>query len=186
MIGQSNRIKTVLITKSSVIVPEGKRWSLVADIPTRIQISNGSLQSGTMCNANLLSSPNIITSINKGSRFNPELFGIIFKQLDKIPYTNQNTFEITPIFFTGRNFSIYDLQRQKIEDSEKKSVEFLEGDTLYVGNCLESIEMIETSLTKKETGKVVRCPVANTKVADTFQCLLISYMFTILKSCLRS
>jgi hypothetical protein len=147
---QNKKIKTVVITKTSVIVPEGKRWSIMGGDPVKIQVSNGSLQSGTLCNANLLSNPNMIGSINRGSYFNPEQFGIIFKALQKVPYKNQNTFEITPVIFIGKDFSVYDLQNHKIEELGKQRVEFLQGDTLHVSNCLESIEIVETSLTAKE------------------------------------
>ena len=47
-IGQTS--KNVIITKSPKTVPTGKKWILEAGQTTRVQVSYGVLNSGSLCN----------------------------------------------------------------------------------------------------------------------------------------
>jgi hypothetical protein len=133
----------IIITQTPQIVPSGKKWILVSGEKTTIQISDGALNSGTFCNAMLLSNPHMIFNINKGDYLSPKTFGVIFKDLYKVPYTNYYTFTITPISITDKNFSLNDLQHKSPENAGRREIDFDEGESVYVSNCLESIELIE-------------------------------------------
>lgn len=138
-----NTKQKIIITQTPQTIPIGKRWILVSGEKTTIQISDGSLTSGTFCNAMLLSNPHITFNINKGDYHSPETFGVIFKDLAKVPYTNDYTFNITPISIIDKNFSLSDLQYKSPENAGSREIDFDEGESVYVSNCLESIELIE-------------------------------------------
>ena len=61
----------IIITQRPQTVPMGKRWVLLAGEKTTIEISDGTLNSGTFCNAMFLSNPHMIFNINKGDYSNP-------------------------------------------------------------------------------------------------------------------
>ena len=136
-------INKVIITEMPQVVPPGKRWVLFTGKETTIQISDGTLNSGTFCNAMFLSNPHMIFNINKGNYSNPEAYGIIFKDPAKVPYTNDYTYNITPISITDKNFSLNDLQYKSPETAGSREIDFNEGESVYVSNCLESIELTE-------------------------------------------
>ena len=145
-----SQTKTIFITKTPKIVPQGKKWKLEIGKPTKIQVNEGVLNSGTFCNAMFLSNPQIIWNINKGSFYEAESFGIMFKNLEKVPYTNDITFTITPRTFVDKNFSLSELQTKKVEEVGISKLEFIGGESVFIGNCLESIELIESNMTQTE------------------------------------
>lgn len=147
-IGQTS--KNVIITKSPKTVPTGKKWILEAGQITRIQVSYGVLNSGSLCNAFFLSSPRMVSNINRGSIFNAESFMLIFKDPEKVQYTNDYTYDLTIISIADKDFSVYDLQDKKPEEVGMKRIEFKAGESVFVGNCLESIELKEINMTQAE------------------------------------
>jgi hypothetical protein len=142
--------KTVIVTKYAKEVPEGKKWTLEANKMTKVQLNKGVLNSGTMCNALFRSSPRIIMNVNRGTIYKSEGYGIILKDPEKVPYTNDYTYEFTPISFVDKSFSLSELQYEKAENLGTNKIEFMAGETVFVASCLESIEMIETNMTKQE------------------------------------
>ncbi|MBI4946716.1 MAG: hypothetical protein HY840_09975 [Bacteroidetes bacterium] len=142
--------KTVIVTKYSKTVPTGKKWILEVGKTTKVQVTDEVLTSGDMCNAMFLSNHRMITSINRGDIYKNEGFGIILKNPEKVPYTNDYTYELTPISFVDKTFSVYDFQNKKPEEVGVKKLIFKAGENVFVGNCLESIEMIEVNMTAQE------------------------------------
>ena len=147
-IGQTN--KNVIVTKTPKTVPTGKKWILEAGQTTRVQVSYGVLNSGSLCNALFLSSPRMVSNVNSGSIFEAESFMLIFKDPEKVPYTNDYTYELTIISIADKDFSVSDLQNNKPEDVGMKKIEFKAGESVFVGNCLESIELKEINMTQAE------------------------------------
>ncbi len=141
--GQATNQKIIVVTNRPKVVPIGKMWILEANKTTKIQISRGVLTSGSMCNALFLSNPHIVMNINRGNIFSSEGYGIIFKNPEKLPYTNNQTYELTPISFIDKNFSLYELQSKDPDEVGSKSLVFKSGESVFVGNCIQSIEMIE-------------------------------------------
>jgi hypothetical protein len=146
----------IIITQRPQTVPKGKRWVLLSDKKTTIQISDGTLNSGTLCNAMFLSNPQIIFNLNKGGYRNPETFGIIFKGLNKVPYTNDYTYNITPISIINKDFSLNDLQYKSPEEAGSREIDFNEGESVYVNNCLESIELTEINLLEESNTEKIK------------------------------
>lgn len=136
----------IIITQRPKTVPQGKRWVLLSGKKTIIQISDGTLNSGTLCSAMFLSNPRIIFNLNKGDGRNPETFGIIFKNLLKVPYTNDYTYNITPISIIDKDFSLNDLQYKSPENAGRSEIDFDEGESVFVSNCLKSIELTEVDV----------------------------------------
>jgi hypothetical protein len=136
----------IIITQRPKIVPQGKRWVLLSGKKTIIQISDGTLNSGTLCSAMFLSNPRIIFNLNKGDYRDPETFGIIFKNLLKAPYTNDYTYNITPISIIDKDFSLNDLQYKSPENAGRLEIDFDEGESVFVNNCLQSIELTEVDV----------------------------------------
>lgn len=146
--GQST--KTVIVTKLPKTVPAGKKWVLEGGKTTKIQVSYGVLNSGSMCNALFLSNPRIIMNINRGNINNSESFSIVFKSSEKVPYTNNYTYELTPISFVDKDFSVYEFKYKSPEEVGVRKLTFKSGESVFVTNCLESIEMIEVNMTSQE------------------------------------
>ncbi|MVN23498.1 hypothetical protein [Mucilaginibacter arboris] len=142
--------KTVFLTKFPKTVPIGKKWIVEANKPTKIQVGQGVLNSGSFCNAMFLSNPQIVYNINRGTIYEAESFGIIFKNLEKVPYTNDITYNITPVSFIDKTFSLSKLQTTSPENVGAKKLEFMAGESVFIGNCLESIELVEVSMTPQE------------------------------------
>jgi hypothetical protein len=142
--------KKVIIYKYAKKVPEGKVWKLERGKETKVQVGEGTLNTGTFCNAMFLSRPGIIFNINKGDIFNAESFGIIIKSFEKVPYTNDITYSIVPTSFIDKNFELSELRTNKPEDVGKKELVFKAGETVFIGNCLESIELTEYDMSKED------------------------------------
>lgn len=145
----------IIVTQRPQTVPAGKRWVLISGEKTKVQISEGALTSGTLCNAMFLSNPQITFNINKGDYRNPETFGIIFKDLSKVPYGNDYTYYITPISIIDKDFSLSDLHDRSPETAGRREIDFDEGESVYLTNCLISIELIEIDLIKKKPAQVL-------------------------------
>jgi len=148
VIGQTGR--SVVVLRNPKIVPMGKKWILEAGKTTRIQVSYGVLNSGTLCNGLFLSNPQMVSSLNCGTFSEAEAYMIIFNDHEKVPYTNENTFDITIRSITDKGFSIYDLQKSSPENVGKQKIEFHAGESVFVSNCLESIELKEKKINKAE------------------------------------
>jgi hypothetical protein len=142
--------KKVIIYKYTKKVPEGKVWKLERGKETKVQVSEGTLNSGTFCNAMFLSRPGIVFNINKGDIFNAESFGIIMKSFEKVPYTNDITYSIIPTSFIDKDFELSELRTNKPEDVGTKELVFKAGETVFVANCLESIELTEYDMSKED------------------------------------
>lgn len=142
--------KKVIIYKYAKKVPEGKLWKLQRGIETKVQVSEGTLNTGTFCNAMFLSRPGIVFNINKGDIFNAESFGIIMKSYEKVPYTNDITYSIVPTSFIDKNFELSELRSIKPEDVGTEELVFKAGETVFVGNCLESLELAEYDMSKED------------------------------------
>ena len=148
----------IIITQRPQTVPQGKRWLLLSGEKTKIQISDGTLTSGTLCNAMFFSNPRITFNINKGDYRNPETFGVIFKNLTKVPYTNDYTYTITPISIIDSKFSLNDLQYKSLEIAGSQELDFNAGETVYLVNCLESIELTEVDVKESYTMSSPKIP----------------------------
>lgn len=148
--GQTATQKSIIVTHTPKTVPSGKKWILEVNVETKVQLSEGTFNSGTLCNALFLSSPRIIMNITKGNIYKSEGFVIIFKDPEKVPYTNNVTYTFTPISFGDKKFSLSELNNKKPEDVGVKKLVFKAGESVFVGECLESIEMMEVSMTKQE------------------------------------
>jgi len=147
---KSQTVKKVIITTTPYAVPIGKKWILEAKKTTIIQVSYGVLNSGTLCNGLFLSIPQMIFTINRGDFYSSEGFGIIFENLEKVQYTNDYTYEITPISIVDKNFSVSELQHSQPENVGIKKIEFKAGENVFVSNCLESIELFEVNMTPQD------------------------------------
>lgn len=142
--------KNIIITKTPKTVPAGKKWILEAGKTTRVQISYGVLNSGSLCNALFLSNPRMVSNVNRGNIFNAESYMLIFKDPEKVPYTNDYTYDLTVISIVDKDFSVYALQEKSPEEVGVKKIEFKAGESVFVGNCLESIELKEINMTQSE------------------------------------
>uniref|UniRef100_UPI00404901E5 hypothetical protein n=1 Tax=Fulvivirga sp. TaxID=1931237 RepID=UPI00404901E5 len=147
--GQFN--DNIIITKLPKTVPVGKKWIIEAGQTTIIEANYGVLNSGSLCNALFLSSPQMLSNINIGGLSESESYILIFKDLEKVPYTNDHTYKLTIISIMDKNFQPEDLQYKKPEDVGKKRIEFKTGESVFVGSCLESIQLKETNISTAES-----------------------------------
>lgn len=145
----------ITISTSPKVVPDGKKWILPTNKEILIEVSGGSLNSGTRCNADLLSNPRIISTIIEGEYGNPNsVYGILFKELEKVNYTNDYTFSIIPVSIVDQNFSLSSLAHESIKNVGKKQIVFMPGQRVYVSECLRSIQLVESNLNQSESAEI--------------------------------
>jgi hypothetical protein len=146
----AQNVKHVVIYKQPKKVPEGKVWKIERGQQVKIQVSDGTLSSGSYCNAMFLSNPGIIFNINRGDYYNAEGYGIIISSFEKVPYTNDRTFLITPLSIIDKDFDISQFRNLEPKDIGTKEIVFKAGETVFAGSCFESIEVIESDLSKED------------------------------------
>lgn len=146
----SSMSQKVTVTKYSKTVPTGKKWILASETKIKVQVNKGVFESGSMCNAMFLSNPNMIMTINRGDIYNSEGYGIVFKNSEKVSNTNNFTYELHSISFVDKTFSVYDFQNKTPEEVGVNKLIFKSGESVFVGNCLESVEMVEVTMTSQE------------------------------------
>lgn len=144
----------VNITQRPKTVPDGKKWVLPTNQNIFVEVSSGSLNSGTMCNADLFSNPRILATVNEGEYGKPnKVYGILFKELEKVPFTNDYTYSIVPLSIIDENFKQSSLSTVSLEDAGKHQIIFTSGQKVFSGNCINSIQMIEYDLNQTELAK---------------------------------
>lgn len=156
--------ESVIINKHPQKVPKGKKWVLSTSSTSLIQVNESAFISGNICNAQLLSNPRVIGGVMElaihGRRPYPQKrISIHFKSLSKVAYANEYTFEISSI--TG--FSIFTYSTANTE--EVNDIIFYEGQTIVTEGCLESIEIVEKSMTATERKDVYNTK--NTKINES-------------------
>lgn len=142
--------KKIIITKMPKTVPAGKVWKLERGKTTVVQLSDGTLNSGTLCNAMFLSKPGLVFNINKGDYDQSDGYAIILKDFEKVQYTNDVTYSFTPISIVDKNFSLSELKNTSPENVGSKEIIFKAGETVFVGECLVTIEVTEYNMTQAE------------------------------------
>jgi hypothetical protein len=138
--------KKIIITQAPKTVPAGKVWKLERGKPTIVQLNEGTLKSGTLCNALFLSRPGLVFNINKGDYYKAIGYGIIFKEFEKVQYTNDLTYTITPISFVDKDFDFQELSNDSPENIGTKEIEFKAGETVFVGSCFITVELTEYNM----------------------------------------
>lgn len=142
--------KKIVITTSPRTVPAGKVWKLQCNRPTKVQLHEGTLRSGTMCNGLFLSRPGLVFNVNKGYVPNAVSYGVVFKSFEKVPYANEYTYSITPVAIVDKSFSLDELHEKKAEDVGVKEVVFRAGEVVFVATCMASIELTEYNMSTTE------------------------------------
>jgi len=149
--------QTVVLGNYSKSVPDGKKWILPTGKEILIEVSNGTLRSGNMCNALMLSSPRIIGDVVVGDYGSPdEVYSIIFNELYEAAYSNHYTFSIVPVSIVDSKFSLQELQYYSIENVGSKQIIFYPGQEVYVGECLKNLQLFEFNLTPKELAEIMK------------------------------
>lgn len=139
--------RNIILTKYPQKVPYGKKWVLPLSKALLIEVNEGTLVSGTLCNAKFLTRNPSISAIIEGQYGRPNtVYGISFKDLTKVAYTNGVTFSITPISFSSYSYS----NSQDGVVQSAKNITFYQGQTVYITECLESLQAIELTLTQAE------------------------------------
>src|SRR5690606_29424227 len=142
--------KKIIITQQRSTVPIGKVWKLERGTTTIVQLRKEVRQSGTMCNAMFLSNPGFLFAVNTGDYQSPKGYGIILESFDKVQYANESTYQITPTSFVDDSFKLEELANDKAENIGSDELSFYGGETVFVGNCLLTIEVTEYDMTKEE------------------------------------
>jgi len=141
--------QTVIIGKYPQKVPQGKKWTLTSKMQPLIEINEGTLNSGTLCNARILSNPKSVEAILEGDYGRPnKSYEIRFNELSKVAYTNALTYKISSISLF--QCSDYKENQEEKRSSDLNAITFYQGQSIYVMGCLESIQLFESTLTQKE------------------------------------
>lgn len=142
--------KRIIITKIPKKVPAGKVWKLERGVPTIVQLNEGTLENGTLCNAMFLSNPGMIFNVNKGDYYKADGYGIIFKEFEKVEYTNDVTYKLTPISIVDIHFNPDDLSDKKPENVGTKEIIFKAGESVFVGSCFMTLELTEYNMSQAD------------------------------------
>lgn len=141
--------KTITVTETPKTVPNGKKWVLEASRKTRVELSYGILNSGSLCNALFFSRPRMISHISSGDISNSGEYLLLFEKPEEVPYANKYTCDLTIISIVHRD-NILKLQYRPYDTVGVKRIEFKAGESVFVGNCLVNIELQEIPMTKEE------------------------------------
>jgi hypothetical protein len=136
-------------------VPQGKKWTLSSKMEPLIEVNEGTLNSGTLCNAKIMSNPKSVAAIIEGDYGRPnKAYEISFTSLSKVAFTNDFTYKISSI----RSFLCYDYYEinQDKRSTESSTITFYQGQIVYAMGCLESIQIQETTLSGNELTELKR------------------------------
>jgi hypothetical protein len=143
--------QTIVIETFPKTVPEGKKWTISVGNEIMAELNNTALNTGSYCNALILSHPRILGSIIEGDYGRPnEAYSILFRELNKVPFTNDYTFSLIPESFVDINFNIQDLHGKRLDEVGVKEIIFYPGQRVYVTQCLIGIQVKETTLTQQD------------------------------------
>ncbi len=146
--------KTNIISSIPKKVPIGKKWIIKKNLPILIEVHEGTLEFGSICNAYLNTTPKLIFAINKGDYYNFESFGIIFNEIEEIEFNNNLIYKITPIGFINENFNFHNIYKINLDSLEINQLVFNQNEKVYVNNCLISIIIPEFEMDIKEIEKI--------------------------------
>jgi len=131
--------RVVLLNSSYKTVPEKKKWIIPTNRDLLIETSNGTLQSGTMCNAMFLSNPSVIGAINSVRFENTQDgYNILVREYNKISYSNINTYSIVADGFI------------ELSGKSDNEIVFYPGQKASVTGCLQSLQAYEYDLTSND------------------------------------
>lgn len=147
--------QTIIVNNYPKVVPQGKKWVLPTGQEILIELNTNAFQSGSQCNALLNSNPIILSGILEGSINNPnEVYSILLSELSKIAYSNEFTYGITPIRIIDSKFNMDELSYKPIYHVGKKQITFYPGQKVFVGACLQSIQLIEYTISTEELNEI--------------------------------
>lgn len=143
--------KSIILTKYPQKIPTGKKWILPLTKPLLIEVNDGTLNIGTLCSAKFITKTPSISALIEGDFGRPnKVYSINFKNLIKVAYTNGVTFSIVPTSFSSYDY----LNSQQGVIQSKQDVTFYQGQTVYITECLENIQLIEYNLTANDISEL--------------------------------
>jgi hypothetical protein len=160
--------KAIVITGTPKNVPPGKKWVLATAQDILVELSESSLNSGSRCNADLGSTPRILGSIVEGDYGHPkEVYGILFKELNKVHYANSLTYSIVPVALVDSKFILSELSMKPLDLVGQRLITFYPGQKIYTSDCLKSIQVLEYTLTLSDSSESIK--IENEEKKDAIQ-----------------
>jgi hypothetical protein len=147
--------KKVIVTGVPIQVPLGKIWQIKANENTIVQVRPGTLESNSLCKACLFSKPHVLFYISRNDFVEKTSYFIVSDTLYKIAYTNPFTLGIIPIAFTDKDLDFTYLSDEYINKIGSNNITFFGGERIYVGGCLNSIEVLESEDVTKKSKKLI-------------------------------
>lgn len=143
--------KNIILTKYPQKVPNGKKWVLPLNKALLIEVNEGTLVSGTLCSAKFLTRNPSISAVIEGQYGRPnKVYGISFRDLSKVAYANGVTFSITPVSFSSYDYN----SSQDGVTQSKQNIVFYGGQSVYITECLESLQAFEYTLSANEIAQI--------------------------------
>ena len=144
--------QTKIITQQPQKVPQGKKWVLTSKMQPIIEVTEGTLTLGTLCNATMSANSKSIEAIVEGNYGYPnKAYSINFSDLSTVHYTNDLTYKISSINYFG-SYAYHEPEASN--RSNLTAITFYPGQIVYAMGCLESIQMIETALTQNDIAEL--------------------------------
>ena len=143
--------KTVLLSRYPQEVPKGKKWVISTNNEAQIELSSGTMNTGTMCNANFLSRPGVLSSIVEGDYNGPnKIYQVLFSGYNRVAYANEFTYRISPKAIVTHDFDFNELANKSVEEVGLKSISFLSGEKVYLSSCIITFPAMEYELSLQE------------------------------------
>ena len=159
LISTSTSQTTIILNNNfSYTVPIGQKWIIKNNTNTLIEVSEGVLNSGSMCNARFLSKPHQLDLIEVKDENNiANYLSLQFSNFER------------PI---GSNLYTYQVYIDKIEIVKGKNTgkifqgdyEIYQGQKIRVLGCINKIEVIETPLSEVDKARINKEYLKNKKL----------------------
>ncbi|SHK80365.1 hypothetical protein SAMN05444266_101190 [Chitinophaga jiangningensis] len=135
--------KTITIAEAAQTVPAGKKWVIPIHRKVLVGVPGSTLQSGTLCNATLLTKNASIGMIGSGPNpYSPlHIYKINISTLEPSAFSGNNVISVTPESFTWKSF----------EDNSvttlTENLVFYQNEIVHARECMRGIQAFEYALT---------------------------------------
>ncbi|WP_291913394.1 hypothetical protein [Chitinophaga sp. CB10] len=138
--------KNITIVGAAQTVPAGKKWVIPINRKLQVEVPDGALQSGTLCNAALLTKNGSIGLVGAGP--NPyaplNIYQINISGVERAAFSGSNVLAVTPASFSWKSYETNAVA------TISQNLVFYEQDNVSVKECLLAIQAFEYNLTPAE------------------------------------
>lgn len=142
----------VLVGQLLQTVPEGKKWILSTESPITVEVSKSTLDAGSKCNSEFLSTPGLAGDIIEGPYGNQNaLYRILISDLEPVPKTNEYTYFADSWSIVSGDFTRDELKQVSAASVGISKLEFKPSQKVQISGCLKSVIFREVDIQDANT-----------------------------------